>query len=227
MEGCSMSATNFVERLINPARAVASSIGTLWIKSIRAVFDQGLCVNDEYLEVLGFSFLLTGILDRDPVLDALIDPVALTEMRKVFRSREPNRFGHSYADHMRGPRPGSAVSSIVTSLRDKLDTRQATITITPNDSGKVPCINVLQFLVRDSCLVLQTFARAQDMFNKFHLDMICICEIAAEIARELNLDNLIVLGNIASAHVYCSDIDKAVSMLGPLRYKDAFGEALA
>ena len=71
--------------------------------------------------------------------------------------------------------------------------------------GKVPCVNVLQFLVRAGGLRTLYFARGQDAFKKFYADALCLAKMARRVAEGLSLPAGLVEGFIGSSHVYHAD----------------------
>jgi thymidylate synthase len=79
------------------------------------------------------------------------------------------------------------------------------VTLCGSGEQKVPCVNVIQFLVRDGALRTLYFARGQDAFKKFYADALCLAKMAGRVAEGLGLPADTVSGFIGSSHVYLED----------------------
>jgi thymidylate synthase len=79
------------------------------------------------------------------------------------------------------------------------------VTLCGRGDGKVPCINVIQFLVRAGVLRTIYFARGQDAYKKFYADALCLANLARRVAERLDLPAGIVSGFIGSSHIYHED----------------------
>ncbi len=143
---------------------------------------------------------------RDGILERFGDRQMIGEMEKVFFADGPNALGHSYAGLMRGPGGRNDLRDIVDLLRAEPWTKRAVLTLCGPPNGKVPCVNVVQFLVRGGALRLMYFARGQDMFRKFYADGLCVCAMARSVAGDLGLPPGRVTGLIGSAHLYHQDM---------------------
>ena len=137
----------------------------------------------------------------------------VTEMRKVFFTSEPNRFGHSYRAFWRGPGGRSDLSDIVELLRDQPATKRALLALVDPLGMKVPCLNAIHFLIRSGRLEVSYFARGQDIYLKFCADAMCVHELALVVAQQLNLEVGPITGTISSAHIYSHDIERVTTIL--------------
>jgi thymidylate synthase len=87
--------------------------------------------------------------------------------------------------------------------------------------GQVPCVNSIQFLVRNAEVRTYYFARGQDAFQKFYADGLCLGLMGQRVAGGLGLRPGNVTGFIASSHVYERDLPAIGRMLA--RAQDALG----
>jgi thymidylate synthase len=106
---------------------------------------------------------------------------------------------------MRGPCGRHDLEDIISLLRAEPSSTRAVVTLCGLGDGKVPCINVIQFLVRAGILRTLYFARGQDAFKKFYADALCLAKMARRVAEELGLPADAVSGFIGSSHVYHED----------------------
>ena len=127
-------------------------------------------------------------------------------MRKVFFSQEPNEFGHSYRDRIRGPFGRCDLSDVIELLQLEPLSKRAAIVLVGEGDGRVPCINAVHFLRRGQGLVATYFARGQDVFRKFYADGVCMFEMARRVAAAIGVPVDRVTGVISSAHLYLADL---------------------
>ena len=210
------------------------SLGETWLAILREVYHSSQTVGDDTRELLQVcASFAQGDYDSDPVLVRFASRENVEEMRKVFFTAEPNEFGHSYRDRIRGPRGRSDLSDVIELLQREPLSKRAAIVLVGEGDGRVPCINAVHFLrrarpagtrqseeealspgagspgarhgARDG-LVATYFARGQDVFRKFYADAVCIFEMARRVADAIGVPVDRVTGVISSAHVYLADL---------------------
>jgi thymidylate synthase len=168
---------------------------------------------DEGWELLGVAVGFPAAAEADAVLAALGNPEMIAEMKKVFFMEGPNSLGHSYLKLMRGPAGRNDLEDVISLLHTEPWTKRAAVTLCGPPNGKVPCINAVQFLVREGAVRTSYFARGQDAFQKFYADGLCLGMMAQKVARGLQLPAGKVSGFIASSHVYRRDLPAIQEML--------------
>jgi thymidylate synthase len=149
----------------------------------------------------------------DLLIERFGDPKLISEMKKVFFEKGSNSFGHSYAELMRGPGGQHDLEDVISLLRHEPVTKRAVVTICGEPNGKVPCLNVVQFLVRDGSVQTLYFARGQDAFKKFYADGLCVAAMAEKVATGLGISAGWVRGYIGSSHVYHEDMSAVNALL--------------
>lgn len=184
------------------------SLKTVWLKAMRDVlYSPQRRMIEDYVELLSYS---TGF-SFEGVYDLLSDDricADYEEMKKVFFSSESNVFGHSYANSIINPIQSihDPVESVCAMLAKNESTRKAVLTFSPYGDEKVPCINSIQFLVRNHRLDVIYYSRGQDMYRKFPCDAMCIASMGEMVAKRCEMEPGTVFANIASAHIYDQDM---------------------
>jgi len=189
------------------------AVGQIWIDAQRHILKYGKIVNSEIIETLNYSFSVKAEKKDDSILQKWAKLENIKEMRKVFHTSLPNKFGHNYHKKMIGPITGDPIDSITKILSKDSTTKRAVITMIGSSKGDVPCLNVIQFLIREENLYVNYFARGQDIFNKFYADVICVLDIAEEVKNRLNKTEIYVSGTIGSAHIYLENIADSESLI--------------
>jgi hypothetical protein len=190
-----------------------TTLGETWINLVERTLTNGAVLPDGLRECLGVRVGFPGMIEQDAVIDRFGDPEMIQQMKRVFFHEGPNALGHSYAALMRGPEGRSDLQDVVGLLRAESLTKRAVMTICGTGGGKVPCLNVIQFLIRGGAVQAAYFARGQDAFKKFYADGLCVAAMAAEVARRLKLPAGRVSGFIGSSHLYHEDLPAIEAML--------------
>ena len=186
-----------------------------WKNLLRLVMERGDDADEEIREARNVTASFTvgpsdcSDLAKYDLHETLID------MRKVFFSSEPNRFGHSYRSCWRGPSGKNDLTDVIDLLREQPSTKRALLAFVDPTGRRVPCINSIHFLIRHGRLDLSYFARGQDVYLKFCADAICVCDFGAMVSEALGYRLGTITGIISSAHIYRKDFARVESILNP------------
>lgn len=191
----------------------ATDLGQAWFDLLHAVYRTGEPVGDGTRELRNVRVAFEECGCRDPRLARFAARQPVEEMRKVFFSSQANRFGHSYADKVRGPEGRRDLADAVDLLAREPWSKRAAVTLVGNGDGKVPCINTVHFLRREAGLFVSYFSRGQDVFKKFYADGVCIHEMGRRVGEPLGIPVALVTGMISSAHVYLADLPAIQGLL--------------
>lgn len=185
-----------------------------WIDLLRQIMEYGRDVDDEIREAMAVTTRFSTVPEDLSTLERHGLDDTVPEMRKVFFSAEPNRFGHSYRSFWRGPRGKDDLSDVIALLREQPSTKRALLTFVDPAGIRVPCLNLIHFLLRDGRLEVAYFARGQDIYLKFCADALCVYDFGAQVADGIGLPLGSCAGTISSAHVYCKDFSRVEAILG-------------
>ncbi|MGO8678977.1 MAG: thymidylate synthase [Limisphaerales bacterium] len=189
------------------------SLGQTWINLVYQTVQTGTAMGNEGRELLGVSVGFPAAGEAEPILDQFGDPEMIAEMKKVFFAQGPNALGHSYAGSSQGPGGRSDLEDVISMLRAEPWTKRAVLSLCGPPGGHVPCVNSIQFLVRNAEVRTFYFARGQDAFRKFYADGLCLGLMGQKVAGKLGLRPGTVTGFIASSHVYDGDLPAIGRML--------------
>lgn len=181
------------------------SLGEAWFRLVELVVRSGAPLGSEGLELLEVQAVFPASDEADELITRFGDRQLMAEMQKVFFADGENALGHSYAGLMRGPDGRNDLSDVIALLRAEPNSKRAVVTLCGAGGGKVPCINVIQFLVREGAVQTIYFARGQDAFKKLYADGLCLAKLARRVAAGLGIGTSTLTGFIGSSHVYHSD----------------------
>ncbi len=191
----------------------ATSLGAAWFRLVEQTVETGVCSDGECREILGPQVLFAAETEGDPFLQRFGDQKMIAEMDKVFFAEGANALGHSYATLLRGPDLRNDLSDVIALLRAEPHSKRAVATLCGAGHGKVPCINLIQFLVRGEAVRAIYFARGQDAFKKFYADALCLAKMTRHVAAALNRPAGNILGFLGSSHVYNQDLPAIADFL--------------
>jgi thymidylate synthase len=183
----------------------SGSVGQAWIDLVETTLRRGVPLSDEGLELIEARVTFPACAQEDELIRQFGDTRMIAEMEKVFFADQASALGHSYAKLMHGPDGRHDLQDVISLLRAEPSSKRAVVTFCGAGNGKVPCINVVQFLVRDGVLRTIYFARGQDAFKKFYADAHCLAMMARRVAEGLGLVADTVSGFIGSSHIYHQD----------------------
>jgi hypothetical protein len=181
------------------------SLGETWIHLVQTTVQTGTSVNSEGLELIEVRVAFPARAGADELIRQFGDSRMISEMDGVFFADRANALGHCYAKLMQGPGGRHDLEDVISLLRAEPASKRAVVTLCGLGDGKVPCVNVIQFLVRAGALRTIYFARGQDAFKKFYADALCLAKMACRVAVGLGLPADTVSGFIGSSHIYHED----------------------
>lgn len=132
----------------------------------------------------------------------------ITWMRKNFFEDKPVlNWGYSYGQRLCKYMGVNQIEEIYHKLLKNPDSKSATISLMypPEDVKHSPCVNVMDFKIRNNTLMMNVFMRSQDAGNKMFADLFCYTEILESIKERLSLKYSKLNVYIMSLHIYQKD----------------------
>lgn len=187
---------------------------------------QILMGSDSFLEMIRRgAFDIKDYLIKGEALADYVDSINQEDKINVHSDPEES-FVYTYPERLRGMiavnRSGEIeiydqIEVICERLRQNLGSNRAMATIYQtgfdHDEVDIPCLQVVQALVRNDELILSVFFRSNDIYGAFPSNMMFLTNIGIMIEEELNKDapKLIrFIGidyHVSSAHFYQTDMD--------------------
>jgi len=192
---------------------LAKPLGETWKNLLQLVMERGDDSDEELREARSVTMSFTVEPSAFLELAEYGLNETLSDMRKVFFTNEPNRFGHSYRSCWRGPLGKEDLSDVINLLSEQPSTKRALLSFVDLTGKRVPCVNAIHFLIRQGRLDLSYFARGQDVYLKFCADAICVYDFGAMVSEALGIRIGTITGTISSAHIYRKDFERVESIL--------------
>lgn len=124
----------------------------------------------------------------------------------------------AYGPRMFGRRPNDQLARVISSLKNKADSRQAVVQLfdrrdTLEYHSDIPCTCTLQFVIRDRRLHMLTSMRSNDAWLGLPHDVFAFTMIQELVARSLGVELGEYRHSVGSLHLYERDNKKAIRYL--------------
>ncbi len=182
----------------------------LWACCIAAVVDTGCWTEDDGVrlkELLGLRYRIRcgakSLADARALANSALPP---------FRQGviDSTGGGTDYWSIIGTPDTEGSLAQVISQLRNKTRTKQASLAITHGPHG-VPCLVNLDFKIRDKALWTSAMFRSQDVFRRQPNNISFLCEVADRVGAVLGVRPHSIDVLVASAHVYEPDLKEAVT----------------
>jgi thymidylate synthase len=199
-----------------------NTIGEAWLNAVKEVLSGGSKIkyrNTELLEIINLQIIINNPSEQDSIIDKHGDKKMLEYMEKNFQGDEDNQRGYTYKQRIFNFREINQLNYSLKNLQKRENSMDAIFsTLMPEKDDKhVPCLTLLQYLVRDNILIVFSHFKSIDIGKKAYGDFLEITKLFSKIKNQLKLENVKIIANIASAHIYKEDIGNLKNLLKEIK----------
>ena len=190
-----------------------NTIGEVWLEATKYILKNGKKINyreTELLEVLNLQLIINEPNVKDEIVEKYGDKDVLEYMQKNFKTDENVGFGYTYKQRFFDYQGTNQIENSLANLEKRENSMDAIFsTLIPKEDVKhVPCLAMLQYIVRDKTLIITATFKSQDIGKKSYADYIEITKLFEPVKEKLELLKMKIIANITSAHIYKEDIEK-------------------
>lgn len=194
-----------------------STLGEAWLAAMKTVMEQGKNIFDEDVplrEVRNFYITIQQISDTDFILKQYADHDRIELMKKKYATCGlVGDYKIDYGSYIYNNNGVNQIDWIVNRIKNKPETKSATITLHKPGEDKLACLSMIDFKYRDGSLDMTVVYRSQNIFWSQPGNMLALHQIQTDVAMELGYKigkiDLVVL----SAHIYEHDYDQVLYIL--------------
>lgn len=195
-----------------------NTIGEIWLEAVKEVLSNGNKIkyrDTELLEIINLQLIINNPTEHDSLVEKYGDKEMLEYMEKNFQTNEDGGRGYTYKQRIFDVRGVDQLEYSFKNLQKRENSMDAIFsTLIPEDDEKhVPCLSLVQYLVRDNTLIVFTYFKSQDIGKKSYGDYLEIVKLFTKIKDRLKVEKIKIIANIASAHIYKEDINNLQNIL--------------
>lgn len=189
-----------------------TSIVKAWKKAKTLILKKGIKVlddNEVLFEVLDLFLIIRKPETSDQELEIQNEEMKnwmlsnFTEIKDIPELHNSKSYGWRLYNYQ----GKNQIDWIIDKLKKKRTTKSATIvTIHPEDEDYIPCVSLLDFKIRDEELILSVTCRSLDFGKKSLYNLYALSDIAHNVAKELQINRIVLKAYVISAHVYEKDL---------------------
>ena len=124
----------------------------------------------------------------------------LDEIKQVAPNARHPLFNDVPCDY--GVRMGSQFAKAILTLKKDPDSRRAVCILARPDDEKPPCIQLIQFFIRDNKIITVAYMRSWDLLLGYAYDIHLFQTLGSEMSKELNKQQGCVWVLVGSSHKY-------------------------
>lgn len=148
--------------------------------------------------------------------EALFDYVtSLDDEHQIYL--DDDGFIYTYSERLQNYQGRNQLIDIVNRLKQDMGSNRAVaVTFNPfidNERDDIPCLQLIQALVRDDKLILSVYFRSNDLYGAFPSNMMFLTYLGMKIANELDVKFDYIDYHCSSLHVYETDYEQALKVI--------------
>ena len=148
--------------------------------------------------------------------EALYDYVtSLDQLDKIVLDEDS--FIYTYSERLQNYQGRNQLIDIVERLKQDMGSNRAVaVTFNPfldNEREDIPCLQLIQALVRNDKLILSVYFRSNDLYGAFPSNMMFLTYLGMKIANELGVEFDYIDYHCSSLHVYETDYQQASKVI--------------
>ena len=193
---------------------VGKTVGDAWVKYLRKVIKFGKFYHDEDDRILELDDIVLSIeddIENDPILEKYAD-MHLKELylQKMQSTEIVKELNASYGKRIYEQLGVNQYQWCYQRLKDKPESKAATMSLLlPDDPGpRIPCLNIIDFKLRNGILYTKTFFRSQNAMNAYG-NLCALFWLSDNMARDLNVKRGNLTCFISNGHIYDYKLEDA------------------
>ena len=141
---------------------------------------------------------------------------SLDQLDKIVLVDE-NSFIYTYPERLQNYQGRNQLIDIVNRLKQDIGSNRAVaVTFNPfvdNEYDDIPCLQLIQALVRNDKLILSVYFRSNDLYGAFPSNMMFLTYLGMKIAKELDVKFDYIDYHCSSLHIYETDYEQALKVV--------------
>ncbi len=197
------------------------SLGEAWILAMKTIMNNGETICDEDVrlkEIRNFYITIDKISDSDPIINKYADKNRVELMKKKYATCGlVGDYKIDYGSYIYNNNGINQIDWIVNRIKNKPETKSATITLHKPGEEKLACLSMIDFKYRNNMLDMTVVYRSQNIFWSHPGNMLALRRIQNDVATALGYNVGAIELIVISAHIYEDDYDKVNDILNNIK----------
>lgn len=190
------------------------TVGGVWIKYLRSVIENGDYYHDEEERILELRDIVL-IVENDEENDWILQKYADQRLKELYLKKMQTKeiveeLNASYGQRIYDQLGVNQYEWCLQRLRQKPESKAATMALLlPDDPGpRIPCLDVVDFKLRNEVLETKTFFRSQNAMNAYG-NLCALFWLSNCMAEDLSVERGKLTCFISSGHIYDNMLEDA------------------
>lgn len=185
------------------------TLGEAWLEAMRMIMNEGENIRDENValrEICNLYITIEEIFENDSILQKYADYERIQLMKKKYATCGViGNYKIDYGSYIYDNNGINQIDWIINRLKQKAETKSATITLHKPGEKYLACLSLLDFKYRKGFLDLNAVYRSQNIYWSHPGNMLALRQIQKDVADALgwNIGKIELV--VFSAHIYETD----------------------
>ena len=191
-----------------------STVGEVWIKYLQNVVENGDYYHDEGEPILELSDIVLTV-ENDEENDWILQKYADQNLKELYLKKMQTKeivkeLNASYGQRIYDQLGVNQYEWCLQRLRRKPESKAATMALLlPDDPGpRIPCLDVVDFKLRNGVLATKTFFRSQNAMNAYG-NLCALFWLSNCMAEDLSVERGKLTCFISNGHIYSYKLEDA------------------
>ena len=195
----------------------SSTLGNAWLTAMKMIMESGTNILDdtvELREIRNLYITIDAINDKDPILYKYADHDRIKLMKEKYATCGlVGNYKIDYGSYIYNNNGINQIDWIVNRLKNKPETKSATITLHKPGEEQLACLSMIDFKYRNGYLDMTVVYRSQNVFWSQPGNLLALHNIQNDVAHSLGYNIGKIELVVISAHIYKSDFEQVNSIL--------------
>lgn len=203
------------------------TVGEVWIKYLRNVIENGDYYHDEGERILELSDIVLTV-ENDEENDWILQKYADQHLKELYLKKMQTKeivkeLNASYGQRIYDQLGINQYEWCLQRLRKKPESKAATMALLlPDDPGpRIPCLDVVDFKLRNGKLQTKTFFRSQNAMNAYG-NLCALFWLSNCMAEDLSVERGKLTCFISNGHIYDYKLEEGRRIILDMEGKEAY-----
>lgn len=188
------------------------SLGMAWIKLMKVVMEEGMEILDDdqrLKEIRNVCLTIDSVNENDAILDIYADKERIKLMKEKYATCGlVGEYTIDYGSRIHNNDGVDQLLWVGNRIRNKRETKSATISLHKPGEEKLPCLSLLDFKLRNGRNTMTAVYRSQNAYWSMPGNILALRKIQEEVSTDIDAEMDAIELVVVSSHIYEKDYKK-------------------